>query len=379
MKANKPYERENAKALLQPIGVSGKFIIKRRGVLPAFKREKSIELGLIPEYEVMSWKPAKVFENDLDAPNVKKEPALPFPFDARDLAAFMLGGVGGFVEDYYGKLETGPDLEALENIDPMDNFARKAVVQAYAVYREVEKVVGPQPLELHAKAERARKAFSKANKQANLREGVFDSELEFKELEFRRDQARASMDVLELEIVTADLEAKAAQSRTRRERAKASTEVLELKMVTAAREAKAAQQKWLEAMVRELLCPESPLSASTIKLEIRGPKAGTDLEIPESSPETSCKSLTAPNVQHSTKVTRRDTLTPVIEHAQSLCMDPWDVAAVWGQFDTLTAQKYSVLSHWEGKAVAYRDGDGDKKLTRKNLGDRLRVMRKRLS
>lgn len=101
-------------------------------------------------------------------------------------------------------------------------------------------------------------------------------------------------------------------------------------------------------------------------------------QCPVTDAQSTPKDLKAVKV-HTTKETRRDILTPVIEHAQSLCKDPWDVAEVWGQFDTLTAQKYSVLSHWEGKAVSYRDGDDDKKLTRKNLGDRLRVMRKRLS
>ena len=101
-------------------------------------------------------------------------------------------------------------------------------------------------------------------------------------------------------------------------------------------------------------------------------------QYPATDAQSTPKDLKAAKV-HTTKETRRDILTPVIEHAQSLCKDPWDVAEVWGQFDTLTAQKYSVLSHWEGKAVSYRYGDDDKKLTRKNLGDRLRVMRKRLS
>jgi hypothetical protein len=82
--------------------------------------------------------------------------------------------------------------------------------------------------------------------------------------------------------------------------------------------------------------------------------------------------------RHTTKGKRRDTLTPVIEYAQSLCKDPWDVAEVWGQLHTLTAQKYAVLLHLDGAAVAYMDGEITKKLTKKNLGDRLREAHKKL-
>jgi hypothetical protein len=84
------------------------------------------------------------------------------------------------------------------------------------------------------------------------------------------------------------------------------------------------------------------------------------------------------NIRHSTKTERRSTLKPVIEHAQSLCKDPWDTAEVWGQLHTLTAQKHTVLLHLEGDAVVYTDGDKTKKLTRKNLGERLVTARKKL-
>jgi hypothetical protein len=84
------------------------------------------------------------------------------------------------------------------------------------------------------------------------------------------------------------------------------------------------------------------------------------------------------NIQHSTKTERRSTLKPVIEHAQSLCKDPWDTAEVWGQLHTLTAQKHTVLLHLEDDAVVYMDGDNTKKLTRKNLGERLVTARKKL-
>lgn len=85
---------------------------------------------------------------------------------------------------------------------------------------------------------------------------------------------------------------------------------------------------------------------------------------------------------HTTKGKRSDTLTPVIEHAQSLCknlkQNEWGTAEVWGQLHTLTAQNYTVLLHLEGDSVVYTDGDNTKKLNKKSLGDRLKRMRERL-
>lgn len=102
---------------------------------------------------------------------------------------------------------------------------------------------------------------------------------------------------------------------------------------------------------------------------------------PQPAPAPTTPPITAPVVEamrHITRDTRRSTLKPVIEHAQSLCKDPWDTAEVWGQLHTLTAQKHTVLLHLEGDAVVYTDGDKTKRLRRKNLGERLVTAKKKL-
>ncbi len=88
-------------------------------------------------------------------------------------------------------------------------------------------------MELDAEAERARKAWSVANNEANQREGVFD---------YKPDTD---------------------ESKARRKLAKASNAALYLKMEATAAEAKAAQGKWLEAMVRALLKPAQEQTAAT--------------------------------------------------------------------------------------------------------------------
>jgi hypothetical protein len=221
----KPYGLVHAKSLLGPCSKEKYWVFDDRGVWPSFTNAEAEKLGLNEEYKLLSWRPAMVFADDKDAPDSINTPALAFPFDARDLAAFMLNGVGSLVADFYGDWETGPDALAIGHIDHADNFARKAVEQAYAAFREALKIIGPYPLEFDAEADRAHKVWSVANHEANQREGVFDSE-----------------------PGTED-------SKARRERAKASINVSEIEKETSKTEADAARQKWLEAMVRELLEP----------------------------------------------------------------------------------------------------------------------------
>jgi hypothetical protein len=78
-----------------------------------------------------------------------------FPFDAKDLASFMLYGFGALVADHYGDWENGPNPERIDDLFPLD-FSRRAIKEAFEAYREAQKIVGPYPLELDDKAERAR-------------------------------------------------------------------------------------------------------------------------------------------------------------------------------------------------------------------------------
>lgn len=143
MQTSKPYNRGHADALLAPCGEVAPWRIDDRGVWPNHSDYKDAKrLGLESEHELLSWKPVMVFQDDQNAPDCKDTPALPFPFDARDLAAFMLYGVGAFVADYYGDWEDGPETESLNDIDPSNNYARRAVREAFDAYRQAVKSVG---------------------------------------------------------------------------------------------------------------------------------------------------------------------------------------------------------------------------------------------
>lgn len=141
MLSGKPYNRSHFEALLPP-GQKKRLLIDDSGVWPDADYKKALRLGLLQEYAVLSWKPVLAYGGAEPAPDSKSIPALPFPFDARDLAAFMLAGLGSFVAEFYGEWKDGPDEDALAEIDPGDSYARQSVREAFNAYREAESKVG---------------------------------------------------------------------------------------------------------------------------------------------------------------------------------------------------------------------------------------------
>jgi len=129
-------------ALLEPTGCTDKWTVDEQGLWPLESHKHLWRWGMQNEYKVSAWKPAVVFADDPDAPDLVNTPALPFPFDGNDLAAFLLAGEGIFVADFYGGWESGPCANALAQIDPGNNFARLAVSDAFEAYRAAVTRVG---------------------------------------------------------------------------------------------------------------------------------------------------------------------------------------------------------------------------------------------
>jgi hypothetical protein len=67
---------------------------------------------------------------------------------------------------------------------------------------------------------------------------------------------------------------------------------------------------------------------------------------PQPAPAPTKPAITAPVVEvmrHITRDTRRRTLKPEIEHAQSLCKDTWDVAEVWAELQKMAEKQHGQL------------------------------------
>ena len=234
------YNDRHAREILEPYASAGYLSFDELGVWPGDKlkmQDKHDEFEssepMSPETEALRWRPADHLQHLPDATEPASTPMLPNPFNARELAAFMLGGTGAQVRHEYGEWADGPDQQSLSRID-RQSYARRAVIEAFAAYREAERVVGAYPTELAAVADRARKAYNIANMEANLREGVSDS------IPGTED------------------------SRVRRERAKSSIAALDSEMEAANKAAQIASETWLTAMVVCLLVEQKP-QAATVK------------------------------------------------------------------------------------------------------------------
>lgn len=183
--------------------------------------------------KIFRWTPACEMEGWPEAPNALTHPALPFPFNAKQLAAFMIYGVGTFVADVYGDIADGPDEKTLEGLGIDAGHAREALRSAYASVRAATARVGALDDELLRRASTLQDEYSEARRSALEREKVMEPnaaglpEAEYL-TEYRR-RLKLAVDPL------ADLEAE---------------------MRRASAEAEAAWSKWRKAMVRELLAVE---------------------------------------------------------------------------------------------------------------------------
>jgi len=159
------FNKKHFKEILKPCRLKQYFLVKDDGVWPGIKYDPDLP----NETTELRWRPARVL-NDPTI-DLKKTPLLPFDFTAKQLAAFMLGGIGSFVADFYGDWGDGPDPESLRQLDP-DSKAQTAIVQAYAAYRKAESIVGAYPLAQHSEADRLRKEHREAKAAAKVKYGV---------------------------------------------------------------------------------------------------------------------------------------------------------------------------------------------------------------
>ena len=90
----------------------------------------------------ISWTPIC----EIEGRNPRDEPALPFPFSAQELAAFLIDGVGYFIRDMYGKWADGPNQSSIDRLCAQDlAAAAPALRAAYDAYRAAEHVIGEPP------------------------------------------------------------------------------------------------------------------------------------------------------------------------------------------------------------------------------------------
>ncbi|MFC7411581.1 hypothetical protein [Hydrogenophaga atypica] len=172
------YDKSNAQMIIDGSGLFGpggaydglNFLrIDDRGVWPDKDGCADVSFWL-PQY---LWKPCWDLEDHPDEPNdPNHEPGLPFPFDEYQLAAWMMGGLGGDIAGHYGDWDAGPDRELLAHPDARK--ARRGVTRAFAIVRTASAVVGVQPTEKQNQWRVAEDEYGRVLAEAEAREGNID-------------------------------------------------------------------------------------------------------------------------------------------------------------------------------------------------------------
>lgn len=192
----------------------------------------------------LRWKPV----HELTGPNKPPSsgPALPFPFTASQLTAFMLWGWGNYFQDAFGRLDSGPNEFVLNGEHEDGADAYEALRQAYDIFQDAQRVVGELD---HDQPQRAHELITK-----------YDEE---------HSRALEREKVMEPDISRTDY-------RLRRRRARAPIAPLKLQADDARSQADAALKAWRNAMVRQLLQPQQTETQ---------PQVGSGVKAPGSEPD----------------------------------------------------------------------------------------------
>jgi len=214
-----------------------------------------------PPEQAFDWTPAY----DMDwpgAPNPITAPALPIPFTAGELAAFMLDGMGAGLQEYLGRRIGCPlDDEALKRFGKRGRLVREALRSAYALAEQAQSVVGKFDYKKQKRAYDKRSELESANEQAIRSEGVFEAGISGEE------------------------------ASQRRARAVSSTAKLRARVLKACAKSDATWIAWRAAMVRQLLQPkpQAMMPPSVAPLEEKSAPGDEPLQpVPAPKAETAC-------------------------------------------------------------------------------------------
>ena len=164
--------------------------------------------------KILRWKPV----HELTGPNKPPSagPALPFKFTAGQLAAFMLSGWGGYFQEVFGSLDTGPNAFVLREEHEDASDAYEALRQAYGLYLEALHVVGKLDGDLQQRAHDLAARYGDELDQALKREKVMEDGISRAEYRLRRRKAKAPLASLKLEAAEARSRAEVAFKTWRR-------------------------------------------------------------------------------------------------------------------------------------------------------------------
>lgn len=187
------------------------------------------------------------------------------------LAALMLFGRGALVAEEFGDWSDGPDKSITSGLS---EEAEHAMRDAYAAYRDAERIVGAYPLAQQTEANRLRKEHRIAKDAAKAKYGVGDEP-------FHVVRVEPSMSGADIAAATADARAHNARLDEGIKNVREATADISARLDAANDSASSAYEAWLNAMVRQLLQPPpaqttetpAPVVAAALKPDAGAPEA----------------------------------------------------------------------------------------------------------
>lgn len=200
----KTYDLATAKALLElayPEWEHPPYIIRDDGV---HQSEEHREIS--PSEKAFDWAPAYDMAGP-DAPDPMTAPMLPIPFNAAQLAAFMLDGAGGMIPESL-ECRIGANEPNLERVShPRWRKVREALQNAFTMVAQAMQYVGPPNYEEGDRAHSLNVQYEDALDQAHKREGVSDHKVSENERRARYERAATSVLALKMVVKQAETEA----------------------------------------------------------------------------------------------------------------------------------------------------------------------------
>lgn len=297
-------------------------------------RDDGVWLREDDEAGSLNWTPVCDLEEGPESPDPLETPALPFPFIARELAAFMLDGWGWFLGQALGG---GGDLSDEDAVNlrlggGMNTKPREAIKAAFLAIQNAQlKVPAPTP-ELE-------QALSRAQKECEDAEKTVGAEHDWRDMS-QPEAVREERRLAYLAAVNPD----------RQKKSEAQNDYDD------------AQDAWRKAMVRELLPIEEESPA-----QIEGKKEG------EVVPPVFTGNAAAMQVR---RRMRRDLLSPLVERAMKECDGDAQKVFVlmrkWAKEKPPTVPLFGVTE--DGK-IQWEDANGNpKEINISGLRDRVRRM-----
>jgi hypothetical protein len=190
------YQKNTAEFIVNLTGNSEYLEIRDDGVYVAQGFELAASMSPVAS-DLFLWNP----ECELERQHPDSAPVLPIPFQAHELAAFMLHGLGHGIIEHLGAIGELNEEVLQQSVGIRNKIDRRALQEAYEAADKAQEQAGEHDV-IYANLVAANELLHKAedaNLLANEREGVWERGITEEERTKRRERAKASVTELSVQ------------------------------------------------------------------------------------------------------------------------------------------------------------------------------------